>query len=113
MKAFRFLMILTIAALCSVPSTAQTQQPTQEKTPGVDARQKVQKERIKEGMKSGELTKREARDLVREQKKIKRNETKAKADGDVTARERAKLQREQNRASKHIARQKHDQQNRK
>ncbi len=111
MKATRFLILLGVTALFAVPMRAQTQQPTaSDKTPGVDARQKVQKERIKDGVKSGELTKHEVKKLAREQKKIKRHEVKAKADGEVTKRERAKLQKEQNRSSRHIAREKNDRQ---
>lgn len=114
MKANRFLIVLGIAAFFAVPMTAQTQEPTaSDKTPGVDARQKVQRERIKEGVKSGELTKHEAQKLAREQKKIRRHEAKAKADGEVTKQERAKLQKEQNKTSRHIAREKHDRQDKK
>lgn len=113
MSTSRIVGILVLAVALAVPAMAQTQQPAaSDKTPGVDARQKIQKERIKEGVKSGELTKRETRGLVRQQKKIQRHEAKAKADGEVTPQERARLQKEQNRASRRIARQKHDRQDR-
>ena len=81
-------------------------------TPVVDAREHTQKKRIKEGVKSGELTKPEAKKLAKQQRHIKKTEAKAKADGDVTAGERAKLDRQQDRASKRIAKQKHDKQDR-
>jgi len=76
------------------------------------ARQGVQQERISEGIKSGELTRREARLLKREQMKIQIEKKLAQSDGQVTPREKRFLRREQNRASRHIARQKHDRQSR-
>ena len=79
----------------------------------VDTRQENQKARIKQGVKSGELTKKEARQLVNEQKKVRAAERKAKADGDVTRKEARKLDRKQDKASQKILRQKQDKQNRK
>jgi hypothetical protein len=81
-------------------------------TPVVDAREHNQKERIKDGVQSGELTKVEAHKLRKEQRGVKKAEARAKADGEVTPAERAKLDRKQDRASKHIAKQKHDKQDR-
>jgi hypothetical protein len=81
-------------------------------TPVVDNREGNQKERIKDGVKSGELTKPEAKKLVKQQHHIKKAEAKAKSDGEVTAAERAKLDRKQDRASRNIAKQKHDKQDR-
>ena len=85
----------------------------QSATPRVTGRQVNQQQRIKEGVKSGELTKREAARLEAQQAKIQHDKRKAKADGVVTPAERARLQREQNRASRTIYRQKHDAQTRK
>jgi uncharacterized membrane protein YebE (DUF533 family) len=81
-------------------------------TPVVTERQQNQKERIRAGVKSGELTPREAAKLRAEQRGIKAEKQMAKADGHVTAAERAKLRRDQNRASRDIYRQKHDAQKR-
>lgn len=78
----------------------------------VDKREANQKERIKEGVKSGELTKKEAKDLKKQQQHIKKAEAKANADGVVTDAEKAKLDRKQDKASKKIAKQKHDKQDR-
>lgn len=107
MKASTFLAVLIAAGVCYSSSLAQ------EKTPRVDKREKIQKERIKDGVKSGELTRRETRRLAAEQKKIRNDEARAKADGIVTPRERARLNKELNRASRDIHRQKHDNQKRK
>src|SRR5687767_9455242 len=76
----------------------------------VDTRQENQKTRIRQGVKSGELTRKEARQLVNEQKKIRALERKAKADRDVTRKEARKLDRSQDKASKRILKQKQDNQ---
>jgi hypothetical protein len=91
------------ALLTSLAAAAQV-------TPKVDEREKKQQKRIRDGKKSGELTKKESAKLEAEQAKIHRDEKKAKADGVVTPKERAKLQKEQNKASKDIKKQKHDEQ---
>jgi len=89
------------------------EKPRSTETPVIDKREQNQKARIKQGVKSGELTKKETRRLAAEQKKIKHDEKKAKADGVVTPQEKAKIRKEQKRASKDIYRQKHDAQKRK
>jgi hypothetical protein len=90
---------------------AQTR-PAQPATPVVDAREKSQHDRIKDGVQSGELTKAEAEKARAEQANIKRAEAKAKSDGTVTAAERAKLDAKQDKASKRIFKNKHDAQKR-
>lgn len=114
MKTSTSLVGLCAAFLIAGTALAQTSQPSGKvKTPGIDAREKIQKQRIKEGVKSGELTRRETRRLAVEQKKIQRDEAKAKSDGTVTKKERAKLHHELNKSSRDIYRQKHDNQKRK
>jgi hypothetical protein len=77
-------------------------------TPNLDKRQANQEKRIEQGVKSGELTPKEAARLEKRQAKLQANKEKAQADGVVTKKERAKLQHEANRDSKAIYRQKHD-----
>jgi hypothetical protein len=77
-----------------------------------DNRQDRQQGRIHQGVKSGELTKREARKLRAEQKNIRRAERRAESDGNVTNKEKAKIERMQDRASENIYQQKHDSQDR-
>jgi hypothetical protein len=84
----------------------------QDKTPVVDKRQENQHDRIKQGVASGELTRKEAAEARQDQRQIRRSERRAKADGDVTAKERARLQRKQNKASRELRREKHDAQDR-
>jgi hypothetical protein len=81
-------------------------------TPRYDARQTNQRERIANGVGSGELTMRETRRLAAGQVHLNRVERRAEADGVVTSRERAHLQHEGNQQSRRIYRQKHDAQDR-
>lgn len=81
-------------------------------TPSVDRREHRQQRRIRHGVRSGSLTRREAYRLERQQARARAAEARAKSDGKVTARERARLQRRENRTSRHIYRQKHDRQTR-
>lgn len=76
--------------------------------PRVDQRQAHQQQRIRDGVASGELTRREAHGLVHQQIHIHRAEQRATSDGDVTRNEQARLHLMQDRASHRIARQKHD-----
>ena len=96
--------------LCAPPLVPSL--PAQDKTPVIKEREHKQNARIKEGVENGELNRREARRLHREQAKIHAEERAAKSDGQVTAAERAKIQHDQNKASRHIAKQKHDRQTR-
>ena len=77
----------------------------------INQRQQNQRERIKQGVKSGELTGKEAARLAKEQREIQRIEARLREDG-LTPRERLKLERELNDASRGIYRQKHDEQDR-
>jgi len=79
---------------------------------GIDARQARQRARIRNGVESGQLTRREATRLRGDQRTIRRQERRARADGVVTPRERAQLYRHQKRASRHINTQRHDRQQR-
>lgn len=81
------------------------QQPA---TPRADARQNVQRARIHEGRADGDLTKREASLLNKEQRHIRRAEHRAKTDGDITVGERRRLDRKQDRANRHIHRTKNN-----
>lgn len=75
---------------------------------GIDQRQHNQADRIKQGVRSGELTRNEARGLVKEQSAIRQTERQYKADGVLTRDERRDLHQQQNQASRHIYQEKHD-----
>lgn len=81
-------------------------------TPFLDAREQNQRERIAQGVRSGELTRPETRRLVRGEARLHRHELIAKSDGIVTRAERLRLQRHANGMSQRIYRQKHDRQSR-
>ncbi len=83
-------------------STAQTA------TPKATDRQINQSKRISEGIMSGELTRSETKQLVRQQRDIQRTKRRAKADGKVTIAEKAVIDSKQYHASRNIARKKHN-----
>jgi hypothetical protein len=92
-------------ALCAGMAMAQAE--------AAKDRQTEQQQRIAEGVKSGELTKPEARALERNARRIHRSTAKDRRDqGIFTKRERVEALRKLNRQSHAIARQKHDRQDR-
>lgn len=78
----------------------------------INARQQHQQQRIRQGVKSGELTRHEAVRLEQQQARIRVNERFAKADGELTAAERLRIQQQLTAASNSIHTQKHDRQDR-
>ena len=98
------LMISALALVMTAPVLADT--------PRYDARQQNQRERIVNGVQSGELTARETRRLAAGQVHLNRVENRAEADGVVTKRERAHMHHEANQQSRRIHRQKNDRQGR-
>ena len=67
-----------------------------------------QQQRIEQGVKSGQLTTREAGRMERNQARVNQREARAGRDGNVSAREQHGIQRAENRDSRQIYRQKHD-----
>jgi hypothetical protein len=63
---------------------------------------------IRQGIRSGELTKREARNLVSDQRNIHREIRSAKSDGVVTPIERKDIRQDRNQAGREIYRKKHN-----
>jgi len=101
---FRKLAVAAFLTAMALPAMAGT--------PGLDARQQNQRERIADGVRSGELTRPETRRLVRGELRLHRHERIAKSDGVVTPAERVRLQHNAKRMSKRIYVQKHDAQSR-
>ena len=105
MRRFVSIALLSLFVLCaSAVSFAAGR--------GIDGREHRQQYRIREGVRSGELTRRETERLEAQQARIRVDERFARADGHISPRERARLDREQDRASRDIYRQKHDRQDR-
>lgn len=103
MKTLRVLLLVAaFATLTASLASAGTV------TPRIDRREARQSERIRDGVRSGELTRGETRHLVQGQRHVHRMEARAKSDGCVTPRERARITRAQNQQSRHIARFKHN-----
>jgi hypothetical protein len=100
----RNIALAAVLMVIAVPSLADT--------PGLDARERNQPERIAQGVHSGELTRPETRRLVRGELRLHRRERIAKSDGVVTRAERVRLDRHADRTSARIYRQKHDRQDR-
>lgn len=73
-----------------------------------DATQDRQQQRIREGLRSGQLTRLEFARLEDEQRDISRLIRRARADGHVDRHERAEIERAQDVASRHIFAEKHD-----
>ncbi len=67
-----------------------------------------QHQRIKQGVKSGELTKREANDLREDHKDLHQDVKLAKSDGKITAGERKIIKKEERKDSREIYRKKHN-----
>lgn len=78
------------------------------KTPLANKRMHNQKKRIKQGVKSGELTKEEAKDLKADHKVLRDEIKNAKSDGKVTKEEHQQIQKDENAESKKIYDLKHN-----
>jgi Spy/CpxP family protein refolding chaperone len=74
----------------------------------IDLRQRQQVERIFEGLRSGQLTRHEARDLMDEQRRIEHLERQYLADGRLSRDEWLDLERRLDEASRDIREEKHD-----
>lgn len=94
------------AATFAAPVLAQTS--TTASTPSDVQRNVNQQQRIEAGLKSGQLSTREAGKLERGAAKVEKIEANAGKDGTISAREQARINAAQNRESQAIYRQKHD-----
>ena len=101
-KSIVITMVAALAAGSSLHVFAGTHDPE------VNHRQHKQERRIEQGVRSGELTRQEAKGLRQEERNIRREERAFKSDGKLTRAERKDLHRDLNKASKDIYREKHD-----
>ena len=99
------MVILTFGILMVMDSGSLL---AQDKTPRINKREVKQNNRIKEGVKTGQLTKGEAKYLHQEQKEIRNSKRVAKQDGKVTKGERTMIKSEQNKANRDIYRLNHN-----
>lgn len=103
MKKLTLLLAFTLGV--TFLASAQT-------TPKVKKTQVKQSVRIAQGVHSGELTRREARQVKHQQRHIQHEKRIAKSDGVVTSREKANIRHDQRVANRTIYHQKHDNQSR-
>lgn len=101
MKTLIAAAALGLAALAAAPPVSAHQ---------VNGREANQQRRIEQGVRSGELTPREAAHVERQQDRINAHESRMRArnGGYLRPGQRARLARQQNRASAHIYRAKHN-----
>ncbi len=71
-------------------------------------RQKRQHQRIKQGVRTGEITRAEAVNLRNGQKEIREEKREARADGVVTPAEKQEIRQDQRKESRKIFRKKHN-----
>jgi hypothetical protein len=95
-----------------VPASGLAAENSKLKSPAINGREHNQQLRIRQGVKSGELTRKETARLEAEEARIRLNERLAKSDGKLTPEERARLEKELSKASHDIYVQKHDDQTR-
>jgi hypothetical protein len=100
------LLGLSLVAFCAAGHSQTTKKQ-------VNKRQVTQAKKINQGVKSGELTKKEAVELKAQQRNINQTKKAAKADGVVTPKEKAIIKHKQNKAAKNIAKKKHNKVDRK
>lgn len=79
----------------------------------VNAREHHQRERIEQGVRSGQLTRDELKEIHAEQREIRKEEREYRSDGKFTREERADIQRELNQSSRNVYEEKHDDETRK
>lgn len=103
-RIISFLLLVVVVLGLSVVSMANT--------PVINRREREQKQRIRQGVRSGELTRRETARLTTQQAAIRAYEARARATGGVSCRERNRLDNMLDRAGRDIYSQKHDRQDR-
>ena len=100
----KFLAAITLGAFLAIGGFAADK---------AKVRQKNQQKRINQGVKSGELTKKEVLKIEAKEAKLHREIRKDRRDGGgLTPKERAKINKKQNKLSKEIYKDKHDKQKR-
>lgn len=101
-------LIITAISIVGLLITGSTVYADNNNDPGTNKRQQIQKNRIKEGLRSGELTVHETLHLRKQQQHINRLERAYKSDGHLTRSERHNLHRAQNKTSRQIYKKKHN-----
>ena len=96
MKTVKFIGVFALMLLISTATMAQS------------GRSRFQQKRITNGVRSGELTHHETRQLARQQRHIRHEKRDARADGVVTSCERREIRKDTRKANRNIIRKKHN-----
>lgn len=107
MKLFKTLLTAALVCMLAMPVYAHHQD---EGYARYDKRVERQQSRIRQGIKSGELTRKEAAQLRQQQKKIAKLARKFNRDGYLSRHEKKKLEKKQDKASNRIYRLKYNDQ---
>ena len=102
----------TAAVLGAIFSTAALAQGGPGSAGGLERRDAINNERVEQGIRSGQITPREATRLRAKQARIERMEAHARRDGVLTEREKGRIEVAQNDLSRNIRHEKHDGQTR-
>lgn len=98
---YRTLIALSLSAVFSVSAFAQNAATETQ-------RDTNQQNRVEQGLKSGQLTTKEAGTLERDEQRIDRTQAHDMKNGPLTSQEKAQIQHEQNQASRQIYQDKHN-----
>jgi hypothetical protein len=101
-----------LGGLAVAATSAQAEPRHSPRDPTINGHQRAQHDRIRQGVRSGSLTKDEAKNLSTEQRSIRQEERQYKSDGKMTHEERQDLRQDERAASKDIYQAKHNDQNR-
>ncbi len=110
MNILKTVLVIPMAALLAMPVYAN--HGNYDGHAHFDKRMERQKSRVRQGVQSGELTRKEASELRHQQKKIAKQARKFSRDGHLDRNERQKLERKLDKASHRIYRLKHNDRNR-
>ncbi len=97
-------LVFATVAICFATLTSSAQQNPRTL--------KDENRRIRQGVKSGELTAKETAQLKRQEAKLRAEKARLSADGNLSKRDKAKLLRDEKKLDRNIRRQKHDRQDR-
>ena len=107
------LAVLSTVSMTALPVLAQdagthARHSMKHRDPGINHRQNHQADRIRQGVRSGELTRAEVKDLRQDRRDIRQEEREYKSDGHLSKAERKDLHQDMNALSKDIYSAKHD-----
>jgi uncharacterized protein (DUF3084 family) len=102
------MVLFALGGLAIAASSVQAEPRHPQRDPRINGRQHAQHDRIRQGVRSGSLTRDEAKSLSAEQRSIRQEERQYKSDGKMTHEERQDVRQDQNAASKDIYQAKHN-----